>query len=581
MRLDEDDFASRTLEAEEERASSVKPRYQFVDHVEPVRSQVRRVQTQVNLLRVFFRRLLQPHDFLRKNLGFIVAGGEFAHDEDGCVRGEQVAIFVEVFVHAKHLHRSFEVFQSHHRVGLVGLFGNAVLDRGDQTTNARHAAVWQLRQRRRLVQAIFLKQRRVRRQRMAGDVETEQLLFVGEQFVLRPFGQFLHRLQHRRFLLLQHAEQGALSPLPVGDNARRARKRPVNLREQRRARIAETITRAGFDERFQCFPVHRARIDTLAQVGERCEFATLAPRFQNALHRNFANSFNRREAEADGGQSAASILLAGRSLPAGRRQHVALGRREVHAALVHVRRQDFDALPARLVDILAELRGVAHVVGHHGAVKLHRVIRLQVSRLIGDDSVGRGVRFVKAVAGKFFEQIENLVRLGFRNAVFFLASLDENAALLRHLLGLFLAHGAPQQIGAAERVAGEHLRSLHHLLLVNQNAVSLAGDRLEQWMFVFDSYFAVPPFDEFRDEFHRAGTIEGDERRDVFDRTDLKLPAQVAHPAGFQLENAERVRLVEQVVGLGVVERQRVNRHVKALRALDHFARVADDRQRL
>src|SRR5438552_14211217 len=44
MRLHKDDFAGRTLEAEEERASSVKPRYQFVDHVEPVRRQVRRAQ---------------------------------------------------------------------------------------------------------------------------------------------------------------------------------------------------------------------------------------------------------------------------------------------------------------------------------------------------------------------------------------------------------------------------------------------------------------------------------------------------------------------------------------------------------
>ena len=191
------------------------------------------------------------------------------------------------------------------------------------------------------------------------------------------------------------------------------------------------------------------------------------------------------------------------------------------------------------------------------------------------------MRFVEAVAGKFFEQIENLVRLGFRNVVLFLATLDENGALLRHLLGLFLAHGAPQQIGAAEGVAGQHLRSLHHLLLVNQNAVGLAGDRLEQWMFVFDFYFAVAPFDEFGDEIHRAGTIERDERRDMFDRIDLKLPAQVAHPAGFQLENAERVRLVQQVVRSGVLERQMVDGNVDALRPLHHFTGVANDGERL
>ncbi len=51
------------------------------------------------------------------------------------------------------------------------------------------------------------------------------------------------------------------------------------------------------------------------------------------------------------------------------------------------------------------------------------------------------------------------------------APLDEDGALLRHLLGLLLAHRPAQQVGAAERVAGEHLRDLHDLLLVEDDAV--------------------------------------------------------------------------------------------------------------
>jgi hypothetical protein len=54
------------------------------------------------------------------------------------------------------------------------------------------------------------------------------------------------------------------------------------------------------------------------------------------------------------------------------------------------------------------------------------------------------------------------------------------AALLRHLLGLLLAHRAAQQVGAAERVAGEHLRDLHHLLLVQDDAVGRLQHRLER-----------------------------------------------------------------------------------------------------
>ena len=102
-------------------------------------------------------------------------------------------------------------------------------------------------------QRVFFQDRRERRQRMAGDVEAEQFLFVREQFVLRPFGQIADGFRHRRRFFLQRAEERTLAFLFVGKNARRARQRAFDLREQRRARLAEGIARAGFDERFQDF----------------------------------------------------------------------------------------------------------------------------------------------------------------------------------------------------------------------------------------------------------------------------------------------------------------------------------------
>ena len=73
-------------------------------------------------------------------------------------------------------------------------------------------------------------------------------------------------------------------------------------------------------------------------------------------------------------------------------------------------------------------------------------------------------------------------------------------------------------------------------------------------MLVFDFNLAVTTFNEFGNQFHRTGTIQCDERRDMFDRTDLKFPAQIAHPAGFKLKNAECFRTVQQVVSFPVVE---------------------------
>ena len=53
----------------------------------------------------------------------------------------------------------------------------------------------------------------------------------------------------------------------------------------------------------------------------------------------------------------------------------------------------------------------------------------------------------------------------------------EAVELLVQLLLLLLAHRAAQDVGLAERVAGELLGDRHHLLLVDDQAVGLAEDR--------------------------------------------------------------------------------------------------------
>src|SRR5439155_13341686 len=135
---------------------------------------------------------------------------------------------------------------------------------------------------------------------MAGDIETEQFLFVSEQFVLWPLRQLRHRFRCWRFLFLQQAKERALSALAVGADARRARKRAVDLREERGWGFAEPIARARFDKRFEHLPVNGARIDAFAQVRERFEFFAFAARLQNALHGDFAGALDGGQAETNG-----------------------------------------------------------------------------------------------------------------------------------------------------------------------------------------------------------------------------------------------------------------------------------------
>jgi hypothetical protein len=105
-------------------------------------------------------------------------------------------------------------------------------------------------------------------------------------------------------------------------------------------------------------------------------------------------------------------------------------------------------------------------------------MRLQIGRLVGDDGIGGGVRLVEAVVGELGEQVEDEIRLRLGDAALGRA-LDEDAALLFHLGADLLAHGAAQQVGLSERVAGQFLGDLHHLFLVDDDALRLLDQMVD------------------------------------------------------------------------------------------------------
>ena len=88
------------------------------------------------------------------------------------------------------------------------------------------------------------------------------------------------------------------------------------------------------------------------------------------------------------------------------------------------------------------------------------------------------MRLVEAVARELLHQVEDLLDLLLREAALQRAG-DEALALLGHLLGVLLAHGAAQQVGFAQRVAGQAVGDLHHLFLVDDDAVGLFEQLLQ------------------------------------------------------------------------------------------------------
>ena len=180
---------------------------------------------------------------------------------------------------------------------------------------------------------------------------------------------------------------------------------------------------------------------------------------------------------------------------------------------------------------------------------------LEPGGVVGEQRVGGGVRFVEAVAGELGHLVEDFAGGGLGKLALGGAG-EEDLALLLHLGGILLTHGAAEEVGATQRVAADDVRDLHDLLLVDHDAEGLFEERLEFGQRVFDE--AGIPFapDEVVDHAHGAGTVEGVERGEVLDRAGLVAAENVAHAAGFKLEDAGGEGAVEDLLeGLEVVER--------------------------
>jgi hypothetical protein len=106
-----------------------------------------------------------------------------------------------------------------------------------------------------------------------------------------------------------------------------------------------------------------------------------------------------------------------------------------------------------------------------------------------------------------------------------------------HLLLDLLAHGAAQEVGLAQAVARQHLGDLHHLLLIDDDAVGLLEDRLDHRVQVVGLFLALLAGDEARNIVHRAGAVERHDGDDVLDAVGMHLAQHIAHAGAFQLED--------------------------------------------
>ena len=269
-------------------------------------------------------------------------------------------------------------------------------------------------------------------QRMARDVKPDRLLLPLQRLHSLPV-RHLRQVFVRCIVAAEHvAEQPALAGLLIPARLLPMFHRTVNGGEQLRPRSVQAIHGAGLNQRFNRPPVHHRRVHLFAEIEEVLERPVLLARGDDRFHRILAQILDGAQAEAD---------------------RVAIGR-ERQQALIHIGRQNSHAPVAALVDVLDDLIRVARFRGQQRRHELNGVVRLQVRRDVSQVSVCRRVRLIKSVARKLRHQIEDLVGL-LKVQVVLGRALQEACFLLLHLGRALLAHGAPQDVGLAQRVAGE------------------------------------------------------------------------------------------------------------------------------
>jgi hypothetical protein len=209
-------------------------------------------------------------------------------------------------------------------------------------------------------------------------------------------------------------------------------------------------------------------------------------------------------------------------------------------------------------------------------------MRLEIGRLVGHHRVGRGVGLVEAIPGELLDQVEQLLGLRLRDLMLF-GAIDEFRAEFFHLLRFFLAHGAAQDVGLSEGEAGDPVGDRHDLLLVDDHAIGILEQGFQLRHFVGDGNLALLALDEIRDEVHRPGAIEGDDRDDVLEPVGAEAGQEIPHARTFQLEETGRFAGREQGEGLriGIGDLLDDQRGPVGARPVDQADRVVNHRQGL
>ena len=335
---------------------------------------------------------------------------------------------------------------------------------------------------------------------------------------------------------------------------------------QRGAVRPQPVERPGHDQFFQHPPVELFGIGARAKIKQLTEIAAVVTRLNDRLDRAFTHAFDR----ADTVDNLAVVIDV-----------------EVVQPGVDIRRQDLQPHAPAFIHQPHHFLSVVHIGSHYRRHKLSRIVRFQPQRLVRDQRVGSGVRFVKPVPGEFLHQVEDFHRQFAVNTVF-LRAVFKDGALFGHLFRLFLTHRTTQHIRTAKSIARKHLGNLHDLFLIQDDAVGW----FQYWFQAFvlplhirigDLFTTMLTIDEviYHAGLQRPRTEQGHQGYHIFEAVRLQTLNQVFHAAGFKLEDRRGFRALQHIEAFLIVQRDsgNIQRRLTVLftAGVNHLQRPVND----
>ena len=179
----------------------------------------------------------------------------------------------------------------------------------------------------------------------------------------------------------------------------------------------------------------------------------------------------------------------------------------------------------------------------------------EIGRLVGNQTIGRRVRFIEAVSREGDDQVPELLRDLLRNSI-----TDSARDVVRVKPGddlfLLLADSLDTFVGFAQLDVPHAVQNPHHLFLIDHHSVGLFQNRVDRGVHFSRWLATMLHIDVFHHHpaFQRTRSIECRRGNNVGEAVGTHLRQQVPHPAGLQLKDPLRLSSLQQSKRAGIRE---------------------------